>query len=101
MALTEDMVRYIDATFAAEDRAAVTQLVSNATIHDCSPAGPRLKRCALVGSRGSMATLEYLVGLLRVDWRDVILAGEYESRNSKLTKVRDLTVPFEESYGET
>jgi hypothetical protein len=48
-----------------------------------------------------MATLEYLVGLLRVDWRDVILAGEYESRNSKLTKVRDLTVPFEESYGET
>jgi len=54
-----------------------------------------MRRCALVASQGSLAKLQYYVGLLAVDYRDVIVAGEYEVVEGKLARVRDLTMPFE------
>jgi hypothetical protein len=33
-------------------------------------------------------------GLLAADYRDVIVAGEYEAVEGKLARVRDLTMPF-------
>lgn len=39
--------------------------------------------------------LVYYVDLLKIDYRDVIVAGEYESRNGNLVRVRDLSKPFE------
>lgn len=94
MPLTEDMHQFINATFRPEDRAAVASALEGATVHDGAPAGPRLLRCVLVGSGGSMANLNELVGLLRTDYRDVIMAGEYEYQGSEPVRVRDLNVPI-------
>jgi hypothetical protein len=66
-----------------------------AIIHDGSPADLRLRRCALVASGGSLEKLKYYVALLKVDYRDVIVAGEYDVVGGKLTRVRDLTMRFE------
>jgi hypothetical protein len=63
-------------------------------VHDGSHAGPRLQRCALVASRGSLEKLQYYLKLLEVDFRDVIVAGEYEPIAGKLVRVRDLSRSF-------
>lgn len=94
MNLTDDMSHYIEHTFRAEDRAEAVRLVSNATIEDGSPASARLKRCALVGSDGSLPQLQRLTDLLRIDWRDVIMAGEYEYHRAGPVRLRDLTKPI-------
>ncbi|MBN8280642.1 MAG: hypothetical protein J0M16_08550 [Gammaproteobacteria bacterium] len=94
MNLTEDMSHYIEHAFRAEDRAEAICLVANATIEDGSPASARLKRCALVGSDGSLSQLQRLTDLLRVDWRDVIMAGEYEYHRTGPVRLRDLTKPI-------
>lgn len=94
MPITEDMNHYIASTFRAEDRAAAANLLAAATIEDGSMASPQLMRCALVGARGSLARLEKFVQLLRIDWRDVIMAGEYENQPSGPVRVRDLNFPF-------
>jgi hypothetical protein len=65
--------------FSGSDRDKAAGLLLGARIHDGSLAEPRLQRCALVASQGSPETLQYYVKLLAVDFRDVIVAGEYES----------------------
>jgi hypothetical protein len=56
--------------------------------------GARLLRCAAVGSRGDVVQLRYLVGLLQIDYRDVIMFGEYDVIDGKLTHVRNLSEPL-------
>lgn len=56
--------------------------------------GPRLIRCAAVGSRGDLERLALLVAQLRNDWRDVIVGGEYETRDGKLVQVHDFNHPI-------
>ena len=51
-------------------------------------------RCALVGCRGSLQSLRSLVGMLAIDWRDVILCGEYELHGNETVQVRDLNQPL-------
>ena len=94
MNLTNDMSHYIEHTFRAKDRAEAVRLVSNATIEDGFPASDRLKRCALVGPDGSLSQLQRLTDLLRIDWRDVIMAGEYEYHRTGPVRLRDLTKPI-------
>ncbi len=77
---------------ADADRPTVVGLLSDAMIHDGTATRPRLQRCALVASKGSLERLQYFVDLLKVDYRDVIVAGEYNSIEDK--RVRDLNLPF-------
>jgi hypothetical protein len=91
----EDVERFITRRFAPSDREAAVALVTSATIHDGSVAGPRLIRCAVVASGGSMDTLRTYIDLLKIDWRDVIVAGEYVPRDGKLVRVRNLNEPIE------
>jgi hypothetical protein len=49
----------------------------------------------LVASQGSTAKLGRLVDLLAIDYRDVIVSGEYESKDGDLVQVRDLSLPFQ------
>src|SRR5437764_1363123 len=56
--------------------------------------GARLLRCAAVGSRGDLVQLRYLVGLLQIDYRDVIMFGEYDVVDGKLAHVRNLNEPL-------
>ena len=67
----------------------------HARIYDGSIAEPRLQRCALEASCGSIEKLKYYVNLLTVDFRDVVVAGEYAAKSGKLSRVRDLARPFE------
>jgi hypothetical protein len=93
MPLPEDVERAVAVAFAA-DRVAAARLLAGAVLDDGRPANARLLRCALVGSGGSLSKLEYYVTLLKVDWRDVVVAGEYDSASDKLMHVRDLTQPL-------
>jgi hypothetical protein len=92
--ITGDVENFITRRFAAPDREAAVALVTSATIHDGSAAGPRLIRCAVVASGGSLERLRTYIDLLKIDWRDVIVAGEYASRDGKLVRVRNLNTPI-------
>jgi hypothetical protein len=92
--LPYDISRRLDEMFADAERPMALAALLGAVIHDGSPADTRLKRCALVASGGSLYKLQYYVGLLKVDYRDVIVAGQYEVVEGKLAHVRDLTTSF-------
>jgi len=94
MALLNDIASHVHQSFSGAAREAAIALLVNAHVEDGSPAGPRLLRCALVASKGSVEKLDYYVKLLAIDWRDVIVAGEYESVGGKLVQVRDLSGSF-------
>lgn len=94
VALPTDISEHISATFAAGERAGAERLLTHAVIEDGTAPEPRLMRCALFASAGSLETLKHFVQLLRIDWRDVIVAGEYEQRGSELVRVRDLNEPL-------
>jgi hypothetical protein len=91
VSLPHDIIRRVEEWFSEPDRSIA---LAGAVIHDGKLADGRLRRCALVASKGSLAKLQYYVGLLAVDYRDVIVAGEYEVVEGKLARVRDLTTSF-------
>ena len=91
-----DVVSFIARRFAAADRETAVQLLEAATIHDGSAAEPRLIRCAVVASAGSLDKLRYYVELLKVDYRDVIMAGEYTPSLADPVRVRDLNGRIED-----
>jgi hypothetical protein len=95
--LLDDIVRRVHESFSGSDRDKAAGLLLGARIHDGGLAEPRLQRCALVASQGSLETLQYYVKLLAVDFRDIIVAGEYESIAGELVRVRDLSRSFDES----
>lgn len=96
MALTADIERFIARRFKASDREAALALCRSATIDDGSPAGPRLIRCALVASEASLEKLRGEIEHLKIDYRDVILAGEYVSKDGEFVRVRNLNEPIED-----
>ena len=94
MTLPADVKRYVERTFAAPDRATVLELISNAVIHDGQPAEPRLVRCALISSGGTVPGLRRQLEQLKFDYRDVIVEGEYVPRAGSLVRVRNLNEPI-------
>ena len=92
--LLDDIAGQVQRSFSGSDRDAATALLLNARIHDGSAAEPRLLRCALLAAQGSIEKLRHYVKLLEVDFRDVIVAGEYESTSGELVRVRDLSGSF-------
>jgi hypothetical protein len=94
--LTPDVERFIARRFIGSEREAASALCRSATIHDSSSAGPRLIRCALVASGGSLERLRAEIEHLKIDYRDVIMAGEYISRDGEPVRVRNLNEPIED-----
>jgi hypothetical protein len=92
--LPEDLERWIDRHFAAAEVNVARELLANAIDHAGAVPGARLLRCAAIGSRGDLVQLRYLVGLLQIDYRDVIMCGEYDVVDGKLTHVRNLNEPL-------
>jgi hypothetical protein len=92
--LLPDITSYIDANYFPEQREEVLSLVASAVLHDGSAASPRCQRAALIGADGSLTMLRQLIEHLRVDYRDVILAGEYEQTASGPKRIRDLNQPL-------
>lgn len=94
MTLLPDIERYIERKFAASERQAVLDLIGNAVLHDGRPPGPRLIRCALLASAGDLAALRRELEQLEIDYRDVILAGEYVRKAGDFVRIRDLNEPL-------
>ena len=51
-------------------------------------------RCALAACDNTPESLDHYVAELAVDYRDVILAGEYGQEDGEYVRVRDLSKPF-------
>jgi hypothetical protein len=92
--LPDDLLRWLEAHFSAAEAKAARALLEQAVDHDDKPASARLLRCAAVGSRGSLEQLAWLVELLKIDYRDVIMAGEYDVRGGRPVRLRDLNEPI-------
>lgn len=96
MSLPDDLVGWIHRHFREIDRNTAIGLLEDAVDEWDNPVEPRLLRCAAIGSRGDIDRLAELVEELRIDSEDVILSGEYESRDGNLLKVRDLNLPLDD-----
>jgi len=94
--ITADVKRFIARRFRLEEREPALALCKSATIHDGTPAGPRLIRCAVLASGASLERLRIEIEHLRIDYRDVIMAGEYVSKDGQAVRVRDLNQPIED-----
>lgn len=93
MSLPTDVIFVIDQTFAVEQRQAALTLLQSARLNDGIEPPPRLLRCAAVASHGNLSLLNHYVGKMATDWRDVILAAEYETRNGRSVRIHNLSVP--------
>jgi hypothetical protein len=92
--IPDDVTRFIARKFAPADQRAALDLLLAATLHDGTPPEPRLLRCAVVASNGSLDRLQMEVATLKRDYRDVIVEGEYVPVGGELVRVRDLTNPI-------
>ncbi len=97
MDLLQDIEKYVLRNFGPENFDSALEILSLAELHDGQTPSHRLIRCALVASERSISDLLRNVELLAIDFRDVIVAGEYTTENGKLVQVRDLASPFSES----
>jgi hypothetical protein len=89
-----DVEKYVSRAFRASDQAEALAMLEAAVIHDGSAAGPRLLRCALIASAGSIERLRMEVESLKRDYRDVIVEGEYVLEGGLLVKARNLNEPI-------
>ncbi len=94
MPLPEDLLDWIWSNFDESERQVAVSLLESAAIHDGTPAEARLLRCAALASRGDIEKLRRNVERLGIDYRDVIMAGEYELENKTLKQVRYLNLPI-------
>ena len=97
MELPFDVRLFVDSTFIVENGADALATLCGAHIEDGTFPSPRLLRCAAVGNRGRLPQLRRFISLLAVDWRDVIMFGEYELRDSVMVQVRDLSCSLQVS----
>ena len=95
MSIPQDVITWVEHNFNSSEIELALSMLDSAVIEDGSPASPRLLRCAAVGSRGKIVNLAHFIKELRVDWRDVIVGGEYEMRGDDLVKVYDFERPIE------
>ena len=92
--IPQDAKDFIARNFAAADQDQAVWILTGARIETGAAASPRLMRCALMASGGSLERLRAHIAQMKVDWRDLIVAGEYVSEGGDLKRVRDLAAPF-------
>jgi hypothetical protein len=94
MELPDDVVRWVSLHFNTTDEQQALAQLRSAVIHTGEPAGPRLLRCVVVSSGGDLARLNQQIRQMRVDWRDVIMAGEYRFEAGRNIRVHDFNHPI-------
>jgi len=92
--LPADVLHWIETHYAPAQREAARACLEAAVIGDGKAAEPRLLRCAALASRGELPRLQALVARLRLDWRDVVVEGEYAISKGRLVRLRDLSGPL-------
>ena len=94
MEIPPDIKQYVSLNFDHTEVADAVRLLEGATLHDGHSPDDRMLRCALSASDNSLKSLEYQVAGLAIDYRDVILAGEYVREKGEFIRLRDLSEPF-------
>jgi hypothetical protein len=84
MALDPDILERINADFGPQEHQSVIDALSAAHQNG------RITRCILFAGQGSIQRIRALLALADLDYRDVIVAGEYDLGR----RVRDLRVSF-------
>ncbi len=93
MALPPDLEAYVARAYAPGDRAWALEALAAATAVG-GRATDQMLRCAAMAGRGTRRGLREMLDLLNVDWRDVLMAGEYAPTLEGVRRVRDLSVPI-------
>ena len=94
MPLPDDLRIWLERHFDKNSAGSAAALLDSAVDHLNQPAGPRLQRCAAFASGGNIGRLQQLVDLMRIDYRDVIVAGEYDTSTDDWRQVRDFNKPM-------
>ena len=92
--LPKDIEIYVDKHFPADQWQEVLSLLRHAVLHDGTTPAARTLRCALFASKSDLEKLDYYLNEIAIDYRDVIVAGEYELQDGELIQVRDLSKSF-------
>jgi hypothetical protein len=98
MPLAPDIVQRVrnEAAAEADDMLALLRAIAT----EVPGVGDRVLRCLVYLSRGSLASLSAAAETARRDWRDAIVAAEYEPRpgtkrfQGDYIQVRDFNQPF-------
>ena len=93
MALPPDLEAYVARSYPPEDQAWTLEALAAATVVG-GRATEQMLRCAAVAGRGTRQGLQAMLDLLAVDWRDVLMAGEYAPTPEGARRVRDLSGPI-------
>jgi len=93
MAIPEDIVAKIRRDFAEDDALTVLRLLSE--FHRDNPElSERILRCIAFLAKGSFEGFASAVELARLDWRDLIVAAEYDGCSGEENRRRNLNAPF-------
>ena len=87
-----DIIKKLEIDFAENAGLASIQLKSLVDKHDISE---RIVRCIIYLSKGSMDQLDYFISRTMIDWRDIIMMAEYDSKTD--VQLRDFHKSFEEN----
>lgn len=85
MTLEYDIIDRVHADFGLADNSAALDIIT------ASGATGRLARCIVLAAGGSLERLRELISMADRDYRDVIVAGEYDDAKQQ---VRDLRVSY-------
>ncbi len=94
MEIPADVVGYIERSYSAIDRDDALALLRAAVLPDVRESAARLLRCAVISARRDVGRLRKQLAHLAVDYRDVVVEGEYVVRDGKLVRARDLNQPI-------
>lgn len=89
--LPPDILARIAADYPADRRDATIEALIALSEVTREPA--RVARCVLVVANGDPSKFKQMINLARTDYRDAIVAAEYDRENRRL---RDLSKPFDE-----
>jgi hypothetical protein len=92
MALPEDIPAKVRQDFASGEVLPVIELLTELRKENAQLFTDRILRCIVFVADGSFEQLADAVALARLDWRDVIVAGEYDGCFG--AQQRDLSLPF-------
>jgi hypothetical protein len=86
-----DVMDRLNTDFGDRADAVAALLLAGRQIGSADCIGDRLVRCIVCAARGDESKVQHLIELTRQDYRDVIIAGEYDEA---MRQIRDLSVSF-------
>jgi hypothetical protein len=93
MALPEDIITKVRRDFSEDDALAILQLLAEFQIKNPDLSN-RILRCIVFLAHGNFDEFARAVAMARLDWRDLIVAAEYDGFSGEENRRRDFNLPF-------